>query len=236
VSDLRPYWSSEQHGLRIYHGDCLEVLTALAEAGERFDLCLTDPPYNVGLPYENTRDNLKEAQYREWCAKWFRAVRGASSVVALSCGIANLSAWSGELKPDWWLAWHKPAGMSRCYVGFNNWEPVAVWGKPPAPICDYFRARIISDSVAGQHPCPKPIAWATQLISRLSNENVLDPFLGSGTALVAAYRLGREATGIEISEEYCELAARRLEAELAQGRLFEPHEVTGATQEAFSYD
>ena len=34
MSDLRPYWSSEQHGLRIYHGDCLEVLPGLAQAGE----------------------------------------------------------------------------------------------------------------------------------------------------------------------------------------------------------
>jgi DNA modification methylase len=40
--------------------------------------------------------------------------------------------------------------------------------------------------------------------------------------------------GIEISEQYCELAAKRLEAELAQGRLFEPAEVTGATQEAMT--
>lgn len=69
----------------------------------------------------------------------------------------------------------------------------------------------------GNHPAPFPVTLAMRVI-RLSTwpgELVVDPFMGSGSTLVAAKRLGRKAIGIDLSERYCETAADRL----AQGVL-----------------
>lgn len=69
----------------------------------------------------------------------------------------------------------------------------------------------------GGHPVPYPVELPARCI-RLSTwpgEVVLDPYMGSGTTLLAARGLGRRAIGIDVSEAYCELAVTRL----AQGTL-----------------
>lgn len=62
------------------------------------------------------------------------------------------------------------------------------------------------------HPTQKPVALMEYLIKTYTNENdiILDPYMGSGTTLVAAKKLNRRAIGIELSEEYCNFAVERL--------------------------
>lgn len=86
---------------------------------------------------------------------------------------------------------------------------------------EYGKAR---NGVVGEwvgHSTQKPTSLIQHLISIASNLSgtILDPFLGSGTTLVAAERLGRNSIGIEISKEYCELAFQRLKNEVGQTRL-----------------
>ena len=62
------------------------------------------------------------------------------------------------------------------------------------------------------HPSPFPEELPRRLILLYTNEGdlVLDPFMGSGTTAVATKKLGRHYTGYDISEEYCEIAKRRI--------------------------
>lgn len=66
------------------------------------------------------------------------------------------------------------------------------------------------------HPASFPIGLPMRAIDSCSPRSVLDPFAGSGTTLAAAKQLGVKSVGIELSERYCEIAAKRL----AQDTLF----------------
>ncbi len=72
---------------------------------------------------------------------------------------------------------------------------------------------------SGKHPCEKPqelICHAVEMSHRADSLPILDTFAGTGSTLLAASSLGRKSVGVEISEEYCEIAAGRLAAQAAQ--------------------
>lgn len=134
-----------------------------------------------------------------------------------------------------WGSWCSPSAPHLRY----GWEPViCAWDGPwrrQAPpglegwrdgdgdwplLCrNVWRIRPGASARAG-HPAVMPLELAARAI-RLSSwpgETVLDPFAGTGTTLLAARALGRNAVGVEVSERYCEVAASRL----AQGTLALP--------------
>jgi DNA modification methylase len=59
------------------------------------------------------------------------------------------------------------------------------------------------------HPAPFPVGLPARAISAIAPQAVLDPFMGSGTTLRAAKDHGCTAIGIDVSERYCEIAAKR---------------------------
>ena len=194
---------------QIICGDCLEVMKDWPD--KCVDLVLTDPPYNVGIDYDTVKDERKD--YADWCDRWFAEVHRTSFSVMFTCGIANLSYWLNK-NPRWVIAWIKSISMRRITIGFNCWEPVLLWGKPKLNIYrDIIESPTIPQKDNG-HPTPKPIAlYEKFVIGFTESENlILDPFCGSGTTCVAAKKLGRRYIGIDISEEYCQIARDRLEA------------------------
>jgi site-specific DNA-methyltransferase (adenine-specific) len=197
----------------LYEGDCYTILPQLPTV----DVVITDPPYGVGFKY-NSHDDSSEG-YQAWRDGWFALLQQKSELIAVSCGIANLQNW----KPATWvMCWHKPASMGRCPVGFNNWEPVLIYGKPPRQVVDVFRATIVPDASLGGHPCPKPLQWGMELVAKLSDagQTVLDPFMGSGTTGVACATQGRRFIGVEVDPKYFDIACERITAAYRQQRLF----------------
>ncbi len=92
--------------------------------------------------------------------------------------------------------------------------------------------RIDSESARRvQHPAPFPIELPRRLIDLYTYEDdlVLDPFLGSGTTLVAAARTGRRGVGYDLDPDYVEIASQRYRAELDRPR----YSVTSAEQMPF---
>jgi len=210
-SRIIPYYQDDR--CTIYHGDCLEILESIAPV----DVIITDPPYNVGLEYDGYDDNRND--YHEWMETWFETSLKKSKLLVFTPGMKNLNFWMNK-NPMWIMCWFKSNQCSPSPLGgFNVWEPILLFGKTIKRIGqDGFSIPIAQQSDVGNHPCPKNIKAWKKLIELVSDENsiILDPFMGSGTTLLAAKSLGRRAIGIEQSEAYCKIAIQRL----AQCELF----------------
>ena len=71
------------------------------------------------------------------------------------------------------------------------------------------------------HPAPFPVELPQRCIEMytFAGDVVLDPFLGSGSTAIAAIRTGRRYVGVDISEEYCQIAEKRVSAEVADALI-----------------
>ena len=192
----------------IYHGDCREIVPSL---GLTPDLTIADPPYNVGKSYGVHCDELPPDVYEDWCRSWFAPMPRPLVVFP---GHGNLGMWHRVAKPSAIGCWHKPGNPASSHIGYDEWEPWLYWGQRVGG-SSVVRATNESgaawvDDGKGGHPCPKPVRLYKALIAKFKATTILDPFLGSGTATLAAKQMGVRAVGIEIEERYCAIAAERL--------------------------
>jgi site-specific DNA-methyltransferase (adenine-specific) len=221
-----PYYNHAN--IVIYNADCRDILPLLDPVG----LVLTDPPYGVDYDGGTTiREKLEGDKTPSLYAQTLPLIRkiakddaafyifyadGDAAVLAavLAAGLvvrnnliwnkhmAQFGALSAQYKQK-----HEPflychiKGKSPKWRGATN--EVTVWD-------------IRRESTNFFHPTQKPVGLFRKCIENNTEPNdiILDPFMGSGTALVAAKQLGRKAIGIEIEERYCEIAAQRLSQEV----------------------
>jgi site-specific DNA-methyltransferase (adenine-specific) len=188
------------------------------------DLLLTDPPYGIDCAL-STGNHLmvgnETLAIRDWALAhsfWKSAAVFGSPKAAKPDGTIITLVWSkgpfvgmGDLSFPWKLT-HEEIyilGSKEIWAG-NRLESViridALY--PNLPGANKWRGEML------QHPTQKPLSLIELLILKTVAETICDPFMGSGTTLVAAKNLGRKAIGIEIEERYCEIAAKRLSQEV----------------------
>lgn len=227
-TQLGDLWQLGEHRLLV--GDCTvaENVDRLM-VGETGQLLLADPPYNVGLEYGNDVDDAKSAEeYGAFAKAWFVLWSGVSSRQVTTPGYYNLASWMRYFEKPYHVApWTKTNSMTRGHVSrFACWEPVLFYGKGwererandvfNFPVSEQRTAS--GENLTALHPCPKPLAFWLDLLSCFTDNAciVLDPFLGSGTTLIACERLGRKCYGCEIEPKYGDVILRRWEAETGQ--------------------
>jgi len=81
--------------------------------------------------------------------------------------------------------------------------------------------RIKHNKYRDEHPCQLPIHLLERIILMSTDEDdiVLDPFVGTGTSVIAAKRLGRKFIGIDIDEKYVTITKNKLSKELANSKI-----------------
>jgi site-specific DNA-methyltransferase (adenine-specific) len=219
---MRPYY--EQDGCTIYHGDCREILPEMPSVR----LVVTDPPYVFGIASTSQEgkaggwgDLMNSAAWYALLLREFRRITANDQGAAWMFNswrsfpvLARASyeaQWPVESLLVWDKQWIGPGG----HRGLRpSYELVALFAQQDFALADRGLPDIRRSQWSGfkpnGHPAEKPVDLLTWLISESGAGLVLDPFLGSGSTLVAAKALNLQAIGIEIEERYCEIAAKRL--------------------------
>jgi tRNA G10 N-methylase Trm11 len=178
-------------------------------------LVLTDPPYGVGINYESFDDTTAEVAA---LIRGFMPLVLRWPVVLLTPGIPAMWAYP---PPKWLLAWVHPAAAGGCPWGFSSLNPILAYGPDPYLAKGLGRRDSTLVSAADRkgddqdHPVAKPVEvwrWLMERGSVSIGDNILDPFLGSGTTLIAAEQLGRRCYGMEIEPKYVDVIVARWEA------------------------
>jgi len=231
---MTPYY--EHAGITIYHANCIDVL---ADVQPYYDAVVTDSPYGNDAatnsrrftrrasPYWQNVDNSKVSDKER--------IANNAGPFRLSDWIEDPAKWLDGPLIMWganhfahelpisggWLVWDKRRGAEdMAEKGWPLGEGELAWTNCIGAI-RIFRnlwSGLLRSSEKGDffHPTQKPVAlmlWCLTFLPE-GSDVILDPFMGSGSTLVAAKQAGKKCIGIELNERYCEIAAKRLSQEV----------------------
>lgn len=211
---MTPYYQDDS--CTIYHGDCREI-----DAWLEADVLVTDPPYGtadettpgadgygrrqnnqrgdkrLGQTIANDKDTAaRDDVLRLWGERpacMFGSPRRPDPPIA----VADRLVWD-KTRPGMnggpWRYRHESIYVTAGFVRVNDAAVSVITAFPDQ--ADHIHA--------------KPHTLMLRLVGAAPPGVIADPFMGSGSTLVAAKELGRRCIGVEVEERYCEIAAKRL--------------------------
>ncbi len=186
-----------------------------------------------GLYGEFSGDTRDQRGYAHWSALWLgsaRSITRARGLLVCFTDWRQLPTTTDAVQAGGWVwrgvvVWDKTEAARPQKGRFRNQCEYAVWASqgaaPEAGDCapGVFRYSVASEQK--HHIAGKPVSLYIDML-KICGETILDPFMGSGTTLVACQKLGRSGIGIEIDPDYFDIACRRVEEAARQPDLFVP--------------
>lgn len=208
---------------KLYNGDCLDIMDELIEKGIKFDAIITDPPYgkitktcewDKTIPFDEMWKRLNKLKKKNTPIILF-----GNQPFTSALNMSNLKdfryeiIWQKDKGTDFGNANRKPLNIheniSVFYEKQPNYNRICDEGNP------YIRKinRVSAGGKKPLHPTEKPIELMEWIIKSYTNEDdlVLDFTMGSGSTGVACMNLNRKFIGIELDENYFNIAKNRIE-------------------------
>jgi DNA modification methylase len=216
---IKPTWESKCGRVKLWLGDSFTLVPKLQLSSSC--AIIADPPY--GIDHDSSHSHFKNGISRE--LKWDDS-RSFDPSLFIKLDVPTIlwgaNNYASKL-PDRsvWLCWRKSV---RNNLKIRQAEMELAWTncvRRPR-VFQHLWIGAYRDSESGKrnvHPTQKPIALMAWCVGLIKAEIIIDPFMGSGTTGVAAVQEGRSFWGIEIDEEYFEIAKRRIKAALKRPTL-----------------
>jgi len=231
-----PYYKNRRG--QIYHGDCLDIMKEMAD--DSAEALVTDPPYcSGGRQQQGARNQIEKSVRDEWFMGdnmgvdsyvwWMREIaQEAIRIVTPGSMAFVFTDWRQytTLVNTWesarWtlrgaFVWDKAKGgaMGSYWRNNHEWAAIFTKGKPrPLAHRSCFNTWQGPKPQGGLHPTQKPLELMEYILGAVTPKpaRILDPFIGSGTTLLAACSTGHNFIGIEIDEAYVKKSIRRVES------------------------
>lgn len=202
----------------VYNMDCLEFMKSLPN--NHFDLCIADPPYEIERFKRPSRQtdkmNIHKEKYSNgitWDKVPIQDVFDEMFRVCKKCIIWGANNFQLP-KSEYFIVWNKEQTVDN----FASLEYAWTNCKVPAKLFTYSIHKCIAErkKEGGKiHPTQKPIALYAWILDNYAKkgDKILDPFLGSGSSRIAAYKKGFDFIGCELDKEYYEAQELRFRKE-----------------------